>query len=72
MFTDWPAVLSIPVLVIRGSSSQSYVDIVRARTARDPRPAVLQKVPMQPESNVVNRRGPPHPGAPTLKELTKP
>ncbi|MFI8306530.1 hypothetical protein ACIF80_24425 [Streptomyces sp. NPDC085927] len=41
MFTDWLAALGIPVLVIRGFSSQSYVDIVRVRTARDPRPAVL-------------------------------
>ncbi|MGW3745582.1 hypothetical protein ACWD62_34695 [Streptomyces sp. NPDC005146] len=41
MFTDWLADLGIPVLVVRGFSSQSYVDIVRARTARDPRPAVL-------------------------------
>jgi hypothetical protein len=41
MFTDWLAALGIPVLVVRGFSSQSYVDIVRARTARDPRPAVL-------------------------------
>lgn len=28
-------------LVVRGFGSQSYVDVVRARTARDPRPAVL-------------------------------
>ncbi|MCX5316673.1 hypothetical protein [Streptomyces sp. NBC_00154] len=41
MFTDWLADLGIPVLVVRGFSSQTYVDIVRARTARDPRPAVL-------------------------------
>ena len=31
----------IPVLVVRGFGSQSYVQIVRERTARDPRPAVL-------------------------------
>lgn len=41
MFTDWLADLGIPVLVVRGFGSQSYVDVVRARTARDPRPAVL-------------------------------
>ncbi|BBC28926.1 hypothetical protein SGFS_002170 [Streptomyces graminofaciens] len=39
MFTDWLAALGIPVLVIRGFSSQSYVDIVRARTAHRPRSA---------------------------------
>ncbi|MET9432286.1 MULTISPECIES: hypothetical protein [unclassified Streptomyces] len=41
MFTEWLADLGIPVLVVRGFGSQSYVDVVRARTARDPRPAVL-------------------------------
>ncbi|MET7563767.1 hypothetical protein ABZS95_26735 [Streptomyces sp. NPDC005479] len=41
MFTDWLADLGIPVLVVRGFSSQTYVDIVRARTARHPHPAVL-------------------------------
>lgn len=41
MFTDWLAPLGLPVLVVRGFGSQSYVDVVRARTARDPRPAVL-------------------------------
>ncbi|MER7810388.1 hypothetical protein [Streptomyces sp900116325] len=41
MFTGWLADLGIPVLVVRGFSSQTFVDIVRACTARDPRPAVL-------------------------------
>lgn len=31
----------IPVLVVRGFGSQSYVQVVRERTARDERPAVL-------------------------------
>jgi hypothetical protein len=38
MFTDWLAELGMPVLVVRGFGSQSCVDVVRARTARDPRP----------------------------------
>lgn len=40
-FTDWLDELGIPVLVVRGFSSQSYVQVVAERTARDPRPAVL-------------------------------
>ncbi|MFE2746234.1 hypothetical protein ACFXKX_18135 [Streptomyces scopuliridis] len=31
--TDWLADLGIPVLVVRGFGSQSYVDVVRERTA---------------------------------------
>lgn len=41
MFTSWLADLGVPVLVVRGFGSQSYVQMVRQRTARDPRPAVL-------------------------------
>jgi hypothetical protein len=44
MFTDWLTKFGIPVLVVRGFGSQSYVDVVRQRTARDPRPAVLAYV----------------------------
>ncbi|MBQ0891119.1 hypothetical protein KBZ94_40465 [Streptomyces sp. RM72] len=39
--TGWLAESGIPVLVVRGFGSQSYVQVVRERTARDPRPAVL-------------------------------
>ncbi|MFF7369781.1 hypothetical protein [Streptomyces tricolor] len=41
LLTGWLAEYGIPVLVVRGFGSQSYVDIVRERTARDPRPAHL-------------------------------
>ncbi|MEV7011680.1 hypothetical protein [Streptosporangium sp. NPDC051022] len=41
MFTDWLAEFGIPVVVVRGFSSQSYVEILRRRTHLDPRPAVL-------------------------------
>ncbi|MFE2470262.1 hypothetical protein [Streptomyces mirabilis] len=41
LLTSWLADLGLPVLVVRGFGSQSYVDVVRERTARDPRPAVL-------------------------------
>lgn len=39
--TGWLAETGVPVLVVRGFGSQSYADVVRERTARDPRPAVL-------------------------------
>ncbi|MFE3144251.1 hypothetical protein [Streptomyces scopuliridis] len=41
LLTGWLADLGIPVLVVRGFGSQSYVDVVRERTATDARPAVL-------------------------------
>ncbi|MEU2872829.1 hypothetical protein ABZ769_27080 [Streptomyces olivoreticuli] len=41
LLTGWPAEYSIPVLVVRGFGSQSYVDVVRDRVATDPREAVL-------------------------------
>ncbi|MFI9788479.1 hypothetical protein ACIHEI_33945 [Kitasatospora sp. NPDC051984] len=41
MFTGWLADLGVPVVVVRGYSSQSYVQVVRERAARDQRPAVL-------------------------------
>ncbi|MFF3276039.1 hypothetical protein ACFYWU_34660 [Streptomyces chrestomyceticus] len=37
LMTGWVAELGIPVLVVRGFGSQSYVDVVRARAARDER-----------------------------------
>ncbi|MFK0142713.1 hypothetical protein [Streptomyces murinus] len=37
----WLAESGIPVLVVRGFGSQSYVQVVKERPARDPRPAVL-------------------------------
>lgn len=39
--TGWLAEYGIPVLVVRGFGSQSYADIVRRRTALDPREAHL-------------------------------
>ncbi|MGW1272058.1 hypothetical protein [Streptomyces sp. NPDC002491] len=39
--TGWLEDTGIPVLVVRGFGSQSYVQVVRERTARDPRPAAL-------------------------------
>ncbi|MFE2095280.1 hypothetical protein [Streptomyces sp. NPDC059460] len=39
--TGWLEDTGVPVLVVRGFGSQSYVQVVRERTARDPRPAVL-------------------------------
>ncbi|MFE7267995.1 hypothetical protein ACFU9B_39325 [Streptomyces sp. NPDC057592] len=39
--TGWLKRTGIPVLVVRGFGSQSYAQVVRERTARDPRPAVL-------------------------------
>ncbi|MEV6133074.1 hypothetical protein AB0M05_40850 [Streptomyces violaceusniger] len=39
--TGWLERTGVPVLVVRGFGSQSYVQVVRERTARDPRPAVL-------------------------------
>ncbi|WP_406414782.1 hypothetical protein OG923_34575 (plasmid) [Streptomyces halstedii] len=39
--TGWLAESGIPVLVVRGFGIQSYVQVVKERTARDPRPAVL-------------------------------
>ncbi|MET7297948.1 hypothetical protein [Embleya sp. NPDC005575] len=44
MFSSWLADLGVPVLVVRGFGSQSYVDVVRARVAQDPRPAVLEYI----------------------------
>lgn len=41
LLTGWLAEYGIPVLVVRGFGSQSYVDVVRQRTARDPRAAHL-------------------------------
>ncbi|MEU9888808.1 hypothetical protein [Sphaerisporangium sp. NPDC051011] len=41
MFTSWLADLGVPVLVVRGFGSQSYVDVVRRRTQADPRKPVL-------------------------------
>ncbi|MBQ0855663.1 hypothetical protein J8N05_46755 (plasmid) [Streptomyces sp. BH-SS-21] len=37
----WLARTGIPVLIVRGFASQSYAQVVRERTAGDPRPAVL-------------------------------
>ncbi|MEU7598835.1 hypothetical protein AB0B79_38390 [Streptomyces sp. NPDC039022] len=39
--TGWPAEYGIPVLVVRGFASQSHAEVVRRRTARDPRAAHL-------------------------------
>ncbi|WP_369776407.1 hypothetical protein [Streptomyces sp. R33] len=39
--TGWMERSGIPVLVVRGFGSQSYVQVVRECTARDERPAVL-------------------------------
>ncbi|MFF2927135.1 hypothetical protein ACFVTP_32820 [Streptomyces celluloflavus] len=44
LLTDWLAPYGIPVLVVRGFGSQSYVDVVRDRTAGDPREAHLAYV----------------------------
>jgi hypothetical protein len=41
LLTGWLTEVGIPVLVVRGFGSRSYADVVRARTAADPRPAVL-------------------------------
>ncbi|MEV7855064.1 hypothetical protein [Streptomyces sp. NPDC088183] len=41
LLTGWLAEYGIPVLVVRGFGSQSYVDVVRDRVAVDPREAVL-------------------------------
>ncbi|MEV8529229.1 hypothetical protein AB0451_34660 [Streptomyces sp. NPDC052000] len=41
LLTDWLAEYGIPVLVVRGFGSQSYVDVVRDRTAGDAREAHL-------------------------------
>ncbi|MFD9688449.1 hypothetical protein ACFWXO_22150 [Kitasatospora sp. NPDC059088] len=40
-FTGWLDEFGIPVIVVRGYGSQSYVQVVAERTARDPRPAHL-------------------------------
>ncbi|MGW8882218.1 hypothetical protein ACWGRV_38155 [Streptomyces sp. NPDC055663] len=39
--TGWLKRTGVPVLVVRGFGSQSYAQVVRERTADDPRPAVL-------------------------------
>ncbi|MCX4516038.1 hypothetical protein OHA27_38790 [Streptomyces sp. NBC_01619] len=39
--TGWLERTGVPVLVVRGFGSQSYVQVVRERAALDPRPAVL-------------------------------
>ncbi|MFF4180778.1 hypothetical protein [Streptomyces sp. NPDC001750] len=39
--TGWLERTGVPALVVRDFGSQSYVQVVRKRTARDPRPAVL-------------------------------
>lgn len=44
LLTGWLAPYGIPVLVVRGFGSQSYVDVVRDRVAADPRDAVLAVV----------------------------
>ncbi|MBK3646321.1 hypothetical protein [Streptomyces sp. MBT33] len=41
LLTGWLAEYGIPVLVVRGFGSQSYVDVVHERTARDAREAHL-------------------------------
>jgi hypothetical protein len=41
LLTGWLAELGVPVLVVRGFGSQSYVDVVRERTVRDDRECVL-------------------------------
>ncbi|MFE2639522.1 hypothetical protein ACFXKF_32970 [Streptomyces scopuliridis] len=41
LLTGWLAPFGIPVLVVRGFGSQTYVDVVRQRTALDPRQAHL-------------------------------
>ncbi|MGP4001563.1 hypothetical protein [Streptomyces sp. 8N706] len=51
MFTEWLADLGIPVLVVRGFGSQSYVDVVWGRTARDPMPAPPALPPWSAVSN---------------------
>ncbi|MDT9681052.1 hypothetical protein RND61_03010 [Streptomyces sp. TRM76323] len=40
-FTGWLEKTGVPVLVVRGFGSQGYVQVVKERTARDRRPAVL-------------------------------
>ncbi|MDQ1041610.1 hypothetical protein QFZ75_008112 [Streptomyces sp. V3I8] len=42
--TGWLERTGIPVLIVRGFGSQSYVQVVRERTAGDLRPAVLLSV----------------------------
>ncbi|MFE9121316.1 hypothetical protein [Streptomyces sp. NPDC007172] len=37
----WLGALGIPVVVVRGFSSESYVQVIRTRVAADPRPARL-------------------------------
>ncbi|GAA4304172.1 hypothetical protein GCM10023086_21190 [Streptomyces venetus] len=39
--TGWLEDMGVPVHVVRGFGGQSYVQVVRERTARAPRPAVL-------------------------------
>lgn len=39
--TGWLGEMGVPVLVVRGFGSQSYAQVVRDRTSRDPRRAVL-------------------------------
>lgn len=39
--TGWLQEIGVPVLVVRGFGSQSYVQVVRQRAARDPRPNQL-------------------------------
>jgi hypothetical protein len=54
--TGWLEKTRIPVLVVRGFGSQSYVQVVQERTARDPRPAVLKpdlgSAPCRPRSRL--------------------
>ncbi|MFH8993120.1 hypothetical protein [Streptomyces sp. NPDC017940] len=41
LFARWLEGLGVPVLVVRGFASEPYAQLVRERTAADPRPAVL-------------------------------
>lgn len=41
LFARWLDGLGVPVLVVRGFASEPYAQMVRERTAADPRPAVL-------------------------------
>ncbi|MFE0107077.1 hypothetical protein [Streptomyces sp. NPDC059009] len=41
LFASWLDELGVPVLIVRGFASEPYAQLVKRRTAADPRPAVL-------------------------------